>query len=232
MESPREYINNNVEEKGFEIKLENSINEEIKLKEYLFRELVETSALKDFEDSMRGFGYSEEEIETLHNELEKLGDGMQRVLSFPWELRNKFLPNFKKMIDEGKSSIPEMVKKVFEVGTKNGSKIAYHCSNIDITKNNKDNSWVVWGSEADHRDNDNKMAYYSFDYYNLYRTKSPKFLYLVSSHRNSLAHKTDGVSWGRAPSLDIIAKIDLRNMDAQLSERMNEYKKMAKQKAA
>lgn len=206
-----------------------SFAEDLKLKEYFFRDIVENKALNDFEGTMRNFGYTEDQIHELENELDKLGKGSEAVLSFPYELRNKFLPNFKKMIDEGKSSIDAMVKKVHEVGVKNNTRIAYHCSNVDIQKNPKDGSWVVWGSEADHRDSDNKMAYYSFDYYNLYRTKSPKYLYLISCHRNSSAHKTDGFSWGRAPSLDIISKINLSEVDNEVGLKLAEYKKAAKQ---
>lgn len=213
------------------IRLENSVNDDIRLKEYLFREIVEKHARKDFEQAMKGFGYSEEEIGVFEDELDKLGDGAEKVLSWPWELRNKFLPNFKKDINEGKKTVQDMVKKVFEVGSQNNSRIAYHCSLYDIAKDNKKGEWVVWGSEIDHRDNDQKMAYYSFDYYNLYREKNPRYLYLISSHRKTTAHKTDGVS-GRAKSLDIIAKLDLREVDAEVANNFKEYREVSKRKVA
>lgn len=212
-----------------ESSLENGIpnKENSKTLEYIFRNIVETKAIVVFEEDMKYFGYSEEQILEFHNELEALGKNMEKVLSFPYELRQRMLPRYKELIDSGKGSIKDMVKRVFDVGVKNGSVVAYHCSRFDVPKT-KNGNWFIDGKEADHRDNDLPMAYYSFDYGHLYRSKNPKYIYLVSAHTKSTAHKTDGSSWGRAPTIDVIAKLDMREVEEETKRIFEEYKKAAK----
>ena len=73
------------------------------------------------------------------------------------------------------------------------------------------------------------MAYYSFDYENLYRVKNPNYIYVVSIQENERSgHRKDGNNeWGRAPSLTVIEKINLKEVDEIVQEILNEEIKKA-----
>ena len=88
-------------------------------------------------------------------------------------------------------------------------------------------SWVVYGKEKDHRDNDLPMAYYSFDYMNLYKSKDPKYIYVVSVQKSqSSGNRRDGNNqWGRAPSLSVVEKFDLRELEMEVEAIAQERKK-------
>ena len=88
-------------------------------------------------------------------------------------------------------------------------------------------SWVVYGKEKDHRDNDLPMAYYSFDYMNLYKSKDPKYIYVVSVQKSqSSGNRRDGNNQGgRAPSLSVVEKFDLRELEMEVEAIAQERKK-------
>lgn len=214
---------------SFDINKQIEAKEEMQnVKELFFRDKVETSILESYEQIMRQAGFSEEQIQEFEEQLQNPEIHPVKVLAWPWELRKRMIPTFLKSINEGKETIASMVKKVHDFGQKFGRSYAFHCSAHDIPKHigkpGKDDEWYVAGTEKDHRDDDLPMAYYSFDYLHLYREKNPKYLYLVSIN-NQGSHRTDGASWGRASTLPIIDKLELREVDKEVEHRYQEYKK-------
>ena len=162
------------------------------------------------------------------------------LLAFPWELKQRAFAAFKKKIDAGELKVEEAFTKILEASKSQSRRIAYHCSNNDISpteendgQGKKVKTWAIKGTEKDHRDNDLPMAYYSFDYYNLYRTKNPKFIYIVSiqTHPGS-GHRKDGnMIWGRAPSLTVIEKITIKEADDYVHEKSKEHPEEIKKAA-
>jgi len=76
------------------------------------------------------------------------------------------------------------------------------------------------------------MAYYSFDYKNIFRERNPKFLYFVSIQKDEKSgHKKDNTNnWGRAPSLSIIGNVDIQEVDNFVRNSLDEYKNNLKEK--
>jgi hypothetical protein len=121
----------------------------------------------------------------------------------------------------------EMIEKIIKASKTQARHIAYHCSDHDITPKEENDgqgkrvkTWAIKGTEPDHRDNDVPMAYYSFDYHHLYKTKSPEFIYVVSIQTNEKSgHKKDNNRvWGRAPSLTVIEKINIEELEQYIAD--------------
>lgn len=202
--------------------------EDLSSKEYIFRKIIENKVLDAFIDDMKQYDFSPEQIELFKHELINKGEDMKSVLTYPYELRKRMLPYFKQMIDNGERDMQFMVDKLLDRSRINNSKMAYHASQSNIRPNQVrvqgelKSNWSINGTEKDHRDDDLPMAYYSFDYEHLYRTKQPKFLYIIES---TDLHRTDGKEWGRAPSLSIIDKIDISELDMEVEVKFKELNK-------
>jgi len=211
--------------------------DDITTKEYLFRNIIENKSLDIFLVDMKKHGFSDEQIDEFSSILADGDHMLNRVLAYPYELRQRMLPFFKQTIDKGQHDLKFMYDKLVERSVTTGSKIAYHCgSQLIQPKIGKDNTgkkvgeWSIDGTEKDHRDNDLPKAYYSFDYRHLYRAKNPKYLYLIASLSSD---KTDGVEWGRASSLSIIDYVKIEDVDREVEEQYQEYiKKETKQEKA
>lgn len=209
--------------------------------EFLFRQYVEGRLFDSFSQELKKFEYTNSQMEDFYRYFDNLEDfDRHSLLAFPWELKQRALPMLKKKIEQGIITMEDGLNKILDASKKQSRDIAYHCSSFDIApKEEKDaqgkniEAWVIKGTENDHRDNDLPMAYYSFDYYHLYRVKNPRFLYLVSIQKGEgLGHRKDGNNvWGRAPSLTIIDKIDLREADQHIQEQADLYKDEKKQVA-
>jgi hypothetical protein len=206
----------------------------LKIKERIFHDIIANRMVDTYEQEMESTGYTSEEISTFREKLISLSlEDSEAVYAFPWELKQRALPAFLKKIREGKETIESMTEKIISASHAKHRKIAFHASNENIqpreeTVNGKiSESWVIYGKENDHRDNDLPMAYYSFDYTNLYRSKNPKYIYAVSIQEDpSAGHRKDGNNeWGRAPSLSVIDKLDLAQIELDVTERaMQEVK--------
>lgn len=211
--------------------------DDVTVKEYLFRNIVENKSLDIFLSDMEKFGFSNEQINEFSSILADGEHMLNRVLAYPYELRQRMLPFFKQTIDKGQYDLKFMYDKLVERSVSHGAKIAYHCgSQLVQPRIGKDNSgnkveeWCIDGTERDHRDDDLPMAYYSFDYKHLYRTKNPKYLYLIESLPK---HRTDGSEWGRAPALSVIDYIKIEDVDREVEEQYQDYiKKETKQEKA
>lgn len=200
--------------------------EQLATKEYIFRNIIENKALDSLLLHMHESGFNEQQISEFETILSENPDIVSQIIALPYELKKRTVPYFQEQISTGKADLrffyDTLVKRVQMLNPK----IAYHCSAHDIRpKIIKDtygpvDAWNIDGTEKDHRDDDLLMAYYSFDYLNLYRTKNPKYLYLIESNPK---HRTDGVEWGRAPGLSVIDRLDLREVDAEVERQYQEY---------
>ncbi len=208
----------------------------LRLKESFFHEVVTSKIIDTYEKEMERVGYSPEQINSLREKIIELSvDKRESLYAFPWELKQRALPAFLNKIKEGNETVESMVDKLIEASEKQHRRIGYHATNENIIpKEERSNgqlvkSWVIYGREKDHRDNDLPMAYYSFDYENLYRVKNPNYIYVVSIQENERSgHRKDGNNeWGRAPSLTVIEKINLKEVDEIVQEMLNEEIKKA-----
>lgn len=232
---PREEILNLSEESEY------ALQSRISQQEILFRQFIESKLLYSFSKELETFKYSDAQLEDFYRFFGSLKHNDKlTLLAFPWELKQRAFPTFKKKIDSGEINIQEAFTKILEASKSQSRHVAYHCSNQEINpgeendgQGKKVKTWVIKGTEKDHRDDDLPMAYYSFDYHNLYRTKNPKFIYIVSiqTHEKS-GHRKDGnMIWGRAPSLTVIDKIDIKEADEYINEKQKENPEEKKQAA-
>ncbi len=218
------YENKNISE----IKKETNLEEKKKL---IFDLIINTGVYDSVIKSLNSVGFKEEEIlefETLSSNL--LEEEYLALISSPFELKNKYFLYSLKEIRAGNIDMSQMIKKLISNNLKQERFIAYHASKEDILprKNkNGDEEWVIYGTEKDHRDDDLYMAYYSKDYQELYRKKNPSYLYAVSIIKNGNdinKSRYNNGGWGRDSSLSVIEKFDLRKVDDEIKDILNEYK--------
>jgi hypothetical protein len=167
---------------------------------------------EEFAVEMSENGFTPDEITTFRRKLHLL-DPIEAngALSIPKELLSRRLEALKKQ-----NLLPaDMVSRLHEDSSRHGFRVGYHVSNRDIRpqKDRQGNilHWCVIGTEPDHRNNDIAMAYYSLDLEHLYRKKKAAYLYLIRAITGAdTTHRMDNDnSWGRAPRLDIISRLDL-----------------------
>jgi len=218
LEKPINYKINNEQEKL----------ERKNINELFFQELIESKLIDSFKEALNVTGFNEDEQADLFNELSKLSSPEENnILAVPWELKMRALSCARKSIDNNKMTIKELAENIQKIVNMNNFTVAYHATKNNIEPREKyspsvgiERSWATKGTEEDHRDNNIPMAYFSKNYTDIYRDKSPKYLYLVAPTKKSSRH--DG-SWGRAASLDIIAKINLREADKKVEEKTKQY---------
>lgn len=213
----------------------------LKLKTEIFHELVANRMVDTYEKEMQSLGFTKEEMIQFRDSVLSLNnEDSEAVYAFPWELKQRALPAFLKKIREGKETVGSMVEKIVSASKLQHRQFAFHASNDNIvpkeetSQGAKVKSWVIYGRENDHRDNDLPMAYYSYDYMNLYKSKDPKYIYVVSIQKTQTSgNRKDGNNqWGRAPSLSVIEKFDLRELETEVEavaqERIKETAKSPK----
>ena len=208
-----------------------------RLRSEFFHDAIAAKIVDTYERDMETLGFSGDEISEFREHILSMSpEGRERLYAFPWELKQRALPAFLKKIREGRESIATMAEKIADASTKQHRRIAYHASLANINPKKERgpqggtiDSWVIHGTEKDHRDGDLPMAYYSFDYEHLYRAKNPKYIYIVSIQEDErFGHRKDGNNeWGRAPSLTVIDKIDLVKLDTELDAATKEELKKA-----
>lgn len=206
------------------------------LREFFFHEVITTKIIDTYEKEMVSLGFTKEQINNFREKIISLDvDTRESLYAFPWELKQRALPAFLKKIQDGTETIDSMVEKIIDASKKQNRKIGYHATDENFVPKDEQShgqlvkSWVIYGKEKDHRDNDLPMAYYSFDYENLYRVKNPNYIYVVSIQENEKSgHRKDGNNeWGRAPSFTVIEKIDLKEVDKIVREFVEEEMKKA-----
>lgn len=211
------------------INIEKEKLERKNIKELFFQELIQSKLVDSFKEALNATGFNEKEQDNFFNELSKLSspDRENNILAVPWELKMRALTYARKAIDDNKMNIKTLAENIKKIVSINNFIVAYHATKNNIEPTEKysptmgtERSWVAKGTEKDHRDDDLPMAYFSKTYNDIYRTKSPKNLYLVAPTGKSSRH--DGER-GRASSLDIITKIDLKEADEIIEEKTKNY---------
>lgn len=204
-------------------------------REFAFDSLVQSALLESMRSSLEESEFEPEEIEELATALAQLSTEDQKmVLAIPFELRERLFKKYRDAIDAKKTTPKEMVLDILEKNKKYGFTLGYHLSSKQIQKTIAQDgalAWTIKGSEIDDRDNgpdttnnNVRMAYYSEDYLNRYKKKPGNYLYVVRAEiGESSSHKRDGRNhWGRAPSLSIIAELDMRDIEQQIDAIMKE----------
>lgn len=202
-----------------------------RIREDAFTRIVQRDVIENFKDALAEAGFSSEEEEEFENAFATLSEQLKSgVLSLPFALREKRLSRFHERITRGELTVADMVKEFAKEAGERHFCLGYHVSNADIVPRKGKNGEVDWGvdgKEADHRDNDITMAYYSTSLKTLYGRKNVRFLYVVRSEKGPhTTHRQDNDgSWGRAPKLDIVAKFDLDSVMSEVRDIANGVKK-------
>lgn len=173
------------------------------LRNRLFEQYMERQLSGQFFEEAEDIGFSHEQIQEAQNTLARFSDAeILGALSLPHEIRENWLTKALESIESGRSTPAKTIEQLVGLGKKYGFGIGFHTSPQDIRPNDK-GVWQIRGTEADHRDNDLSMAYYSNKYRHLFKAKGPRFIYVVRSDKND---RTDG-NWSRAPSLSVIMRL-------------------------
>ena len=203
--------------------------------ENIFESLISNKIIEDIEKSFREAGFSDSEINQIM--LSASGAENKQILqafSLPWELRKRRLGLLKEDIENGLVEIKNSFGILEKEAKDNGFTVGFHMSPVDILpeKSKYDpfvKTWSIKGYEMDDRDN-RPMAYYSFDFNNLYKKRRARYLYIVRAQPiagsgNKMNNKNN---WGRASELSIIGKIDLNEF--HLFDKIEEIYQHLKQK--
>lgn len=192
------------------------------VREQIFMQMVAARLIDTFTEEMEDLYMAPEVLTEIHATFDNLTEENKRaVLSIPAELRPALFKRYKEQIEDGKMTGAGVVLDILEKARKHNFTLGYHLSQYDI-KPGKDGSWVVQGTEKDHRNNDTPMAYYSRDYLHRYLKKRADYLYIVRAElkENSGHYQDNDGSWGRAPSLSVIEQIDMVALEKEIDERM------------
>lgn len=196
-------------------------------RETIFPKLVAARILESAVDDLRGAGFTEEEVTEVQTAFLTLSEERKKaVLSIPAELRPKLYERYAEEIEKGTQTPAGMIADILEKAERYRYTLGYHLSPKEI-KRTPEGSWVIKGTEPDHRHSDIPMAYYSLDYRNRYRDKPSKFLYVVRAEQkdNSGHYQDNDGAWGHAPSLSIVDMINLNEIDAEMDAHMREKEK-------
>ncbi|MDB5254706.1 MAG: hypothetical protein JWL92_82 [Candidatus Nomurabacteria bacterium] len=240
----KEFEHSNVKEQVQGVNLEEKDNL-ISAQEMVFKSFIESRIYLLFEEGLNDNGYSPEEIDEIREHLDDFSvEEKKRILSLTHETKNRVLRTFKERMEKQGLPASDLVDTLKRLSDQFGFEVAYHCSDENITATSKKeftgqnvewvDSWKINGTEMDHRFDDKKMAYFSFDYEHLYRVKNPRYLYLVRvrTQNGTGFHTNIGNNWGTAQGLDIIDQIDLRKVDQFVDSLLQEYKNTQTKKDA
>lgn len=200
----------------------NPLKQREMMREELFQQLIASTILDHWHDELDEADIPEEAIEQAVNAFAGLSEANKlRVLAVPAQLRPSLFSRYAEQIRKGSITGAGMVVDLLEKAIRHDFTIGYHLSPREI-KPDKDGSWVVRGTEKDHRHDDRPMAYYSMDYAHSYKKKNMQYLYVVRAERGeSSGHYQDNDgTWGHASTLSIIDMLDLREIEEELNRRM------------
>jgi hypothetical protein len=185
--------------------------------EKIFAKVVCEKLIEDFEEDL----YEIFDYDQADNFLEEVNgldvEDQKKVFSLPKSIRIRRLKFLKeKFYKNNNFNLKGLIAELIESAEKNGFALGYHISPNKILE--KEDEWVVNGTEMDDRD-DRKMAYYSLDYENLFRKKRGNFLYIVRAIiGKETSHKKDtSNNWGRADQLSIVAEVPLEEVDNEVN---------------
>jgi hypothetical protein len=209
----------------------------ISAQEMVFKSFIESRIYLLFEEGLEENGYSPEEIDQIRERLNDFSvEEKRRILSLTHETKNRVLRTFRDRMEKQSLPASDLVDTLKRLADQFGFEVAYHCSDENISATSKKeftgqnvewvDSWKINGTEMDHRFDDKKMAYFSFDYEHLYRVKNPRYLYIVRvrTQNGSGFHTNIGNNWGTAQGLDVIDQIDLKKVDTFVDSMLKDYK--------
>jgi hypothetical protein len=175
-----------------------------RIKDRVFDEYMKIKVMNAFYHDLEDY-FSPEEIDVFRQKFYALTDEeLISVVSLPHEIRGKIFQKFFKAYQEN-DDISKVVDDMIALLIPYGFTVGYHTSPHDI-KVAEDGSWKIKGTEADHRDGDRMMAYYSTQYRHLFKKRHPKYIYVVRSLLKEGSHNSDG-NWHRADSLSVVTKV-------------------------
>lgn len=202
---------------------------EADLKETIFRTVVLSRIREDFEEALWQADFSEENVEEYQQALLNLPeDKASKIFTTPWEIRGRFLREFKAKIDHKEATVTDMVNQLYQMAEKKGYELGFHLTSKDIepSQGARGPEWDIVGYDFDDRD-ERPMAYYSLDYKNLFRKKRGTNLYVVRAETGpETTHKRDtSNNWGRAGRLAIIERMNVGDIDDEVEAALKELKK-------
>ena len=177
------------------------------LKDMLFDVYMKQQLLEDFFETLAGY-VDEADVDEIRELMAGYSNTeVYAALSLPHELRERKFAEFEQRIAAGEEAT-EVMKQFIAVSNKYEFGVGYHTSPIDI-RPDETGKWLIKGTEADHRDDDLMMAYYSSQYRHLFKKRHPKFIYIVRTEPQT--HKTDG-NWSRASSLSVVGRVPFEDV--------------------
>jgi len=197
-----------------------------KIREYAFEAIVHQKILESFYGDLQVAGFSEVEMAEIkdllvgYNETE-----LNRIVSVPFEIRNKMLTSYAEDVHSGSMSVREVFDEIIANGEKQGFSLGYHATNNVIKKEAATDSlgqeivrWEIKPTELDDRDEMN-MAYYSEDLDHVYGAKGWQRIYIIRAQKGpESTHKLDGNNrWGRAHSLPIVDCLEMPADDVRVA---------------
>ncbi|MDP3402549.1 MAG: hypothetical protein Q8S35_01170 [bacterium] len=192
------------------------------MRDRIFDQLVAARVLDTFLDELDECDFKESDLEEITSAFGELPEADKRaVLAIPAQLRPQVFKRYASMIHDGTISGRGMIDDVLEKARKYGFTLGFHLSPIDI-RPGKDGSWMIKGTEKDHRHDDRAMAYYSTDYSHRYLKKPSRYLYVVRAETGEdTSHYPDNDgSWGHASSLAIIEQVDMPALEKEMETRL------------
>jgi hypothetical protein len=192
------------------------------LRDQLFRQLVASRVLDEFNDDLGYADFPEETFQEFETAFASLSEEDKRsVLAVPAQLRVPYFRKYAERVQRGEMNGADVVNDMLTIAKRHGYTLGFHLSLYDI-KPGTDGSWFVRGTEPDHRHDDIPMAYYSMDYSNRYKQKRVNYMYVVRAEtgENTSHYQDNDGSWGHAASLSIISKINLGEMERELEQRL------------
>lgn len=179
---------------------------EDELKDYLFHEYAKQALLEDYASGLADYLEPDDANEFLQALLSHSDEEIISVVSLPHQLRERWFTSIERSILDG---VPpaEVAKDIVPKFARAGFGIGFHTSPNDIKPDGETGEWFIKGTEADHRDDDRMMAYYSSQYRHLYKKANSKFIYIV---RTAPDYKTDK-NWSRADSLSVVMRVPLKD---------------------
>lgn len=202
-----------------------------KLRDRLFEQLIAARVLDSFIDDLVNSNFPEDALQQFEREFALLPEHAKAaVLAIPAQLRPIQFSRYAQKIESGEMSGTQVLHDILNVAKARGYTLGFHLSLYDITKE-KDGSWMVKGTEPDHRHNDMPMAYYSRDYSHRYKMKRVQYLYVIRAEigENTSHFQDNDGSWGHASSLSIVEKIDMPEIERELNRKFNEIYEKAKE---
>ncbi len=193
-----------------------------KLRDRIFDQLVAGKVLDTFMDELDENEFTDEEINEVVEAFSKLPENDKRaVLAIPAQLRPQIFKRYASMIRSGAMNGKSMIDDLLVRAQKYGFTLGFHLSPIDI-RPEKDGTWMIKGTEKDHRRDDRAMAYYSTDYSHRYLKKPCRYLYVIRAEtgENTSHYPDNDGTWGHASSLAIIDQVDMQSLEKEMDQRL------------